>query len=570
MKKFIFGLALALVLASASSASAYTYTRDLTLGATGADVVELQSMLVAGGHLVMPAGVSMGYFGTLTQSAVAKWQMSVGITPAVGYFGPISRAKASMVVTTTTTTTTSTSKLEGGDGDVQSITKTTSGTETTLGEGKTEDVLGFDLEADDNSDLDVTSVRVKIGAGALGSTRLTRYLDEVAITLDGDVVGSADASDFSRSGATSTATISLKDAVVGAGDESRFYVTLTAKDNIDTDDQDNTLTVMVDRVRVADATGAVLTESPAGISEDVDFEDSTDNDELKLQSSTDDPEARTIAVEENSTSDEEVVFAFKLKTGSDSSEIDVLTIPVVFSFDNTASGATTTSEKIISDMWLEIDGDVYDDYDLDTVTINTNASNVLATSTVTIDEGDLTIDGDDSVDVLVYVKFGKQDGQYASGVTMTGKVYGSSIEAENQEGDSVTITSASSITGEEQTLLSTGITAEYVSESFTEEKPADDLDGTIKITFNVTGMGDEFTFADDGSDFTYSLTGATEVDAAVSVKGETASGGNFTLSDGETDVVTLSVKFATTTGFVKLEVTDVAGYTVSNIITANN
>ena len=39
----------------------------------------------------MPAGVSKGYFGSLTRTAVAIWQAANGITPAVGYFGPISR-----------------------------------------------------------------------------------------------------------------------------------------------------------------------------------------------------------------------------------------------------------------------------------------------------------------------------------------------------------------------------------------------------------------------------------------------------------------------------------------------
>ena len=189
-------VAFALTVVSADAA----FTRDLTLGSTGADVIELQTVLEKGGYLTIPAGVSKGYFGAMTQSALAKWQAAVGITPASGYFGPISRAKLADAGTTTGGSTTggSSTGLKGGDGDIQSIDKTTSGTETTLGEGDTEDVLGFDLEADDNSDLEVTSVRVDIeitGSGA--STRLNRYLEEVAITFDGEQVGSVDASDVS-------------------------------------------------------------------------------------------------------------------------------------------------------------------------------------------------------------------------------------------------------------------------------------------------------------------------------------------------------------------------------------
>src|SRR3989338_6077552 len=81
-------------------------TSDLTVGSTGAQVVTLQSALVAQGHLVMPAGVAMGYFGSLTQAAVAKWQAANGVAPAVGYFGPISQARYTAVAGTTVPGTT--------------------------------------------------------------------------------------------------------------------------------------------------------------------------------------------------------------------------------------------------------------------------------------------------------------------------------------------------------------------------------------------------------------------------------------------------------------------------------
>ena len=88
---------------------------DITMGSKGSEVTELQMLLVAQGHLVMPVGVSYGYFGSLTKAALASWQAANGITPAVGYFGAISRAKAnSMGGTTTTTTTTPGTTLPSG------------------------------------------------------------------------------------------------------------------------------------------------------------------------------------------------------------------------------------------------------------------------------------------------------------------------------------------------------------------------------------------------------------------------------------------------------------------------
>lgn len=69
----------------------YIFTKDLTIGSTGPDVVALQKYLVKNGFMVMPKGVSYGYFGTITQRAVAAYQAKNGIVPAVGYFGPKTR-----------------------------------------------------------------------------------------------------------------------------------------------------------------------------------------------------------------------------------------------------------------------------------------------------------------------------------------------------------------------------------------------------------------------------------------------------------------------------------------------
>ncbi len=62
--------------------------RDLTLGVSGEDVTCLQEYLVSKGFLsVSPTG----YFGSLTQAGVKKWQAEAGIS-MTGYFGALSRA----------------------------------------------------------------------------------------------------------------------------------------------------------------------------------------------------------------------------------------------------------------------------------------------------------------------------------------------------------------------------------------------------------------------------------------------------------------------------------------------
>ena len=102
---------------SSMVASGHVFSADLTVGSKGDDVTALQTVLVSKGHLVMPSGVAMGYFGNLTKAAVAAWQAASGISPAAGYVGPKSRAAlngGSMTTTTTTTTTTTSTSLPVG------------------------------------------------------------------------------------------------------------------------------------------------------------------------------------------------------------------------------------------------------------------------------------------------------------------------------------------------------------------------------------------------------------------------------------------------------------------------
>jgi len=101
-----------------TTAVSCTFTRDLTVGVKGDDVKCLQQYLNSAGYKLADSGAgSPGnettYFGSLTKAAVAKWQAANNVSPAVGYFGPISRAKySSLVAAAATTTTTETTTTE--------------------------------------------------------------------------------------------------------------------------------------------------------------------------------------------------------------------------------------------------------------------------------------------------------------------------------------------------------------------------------------------------------------------------------------------------------------------------
>ncbi len=72
--------------------SAVSFEHDLTVGNDGQEVAALQDFLIAGGFLSLPAGVTAGHFGPLTESALAKYQASIGVL-STGYFGPITRGR---------------------------------------------------------------------------------------------------------------------------------------------------------------------------------------------------------------------------------------------------------------------------------------------------------------------------------------------------------------------------------------------------------------------------------------------------------------------------------------------
>jgi peptidoglycan hydrolase-like protein with peptidoglycan-binding domain len=85
--------------AAANHCTAVNLTRNLALGSQGTDVTQLQQFLLA--HCDLSA-TATGYFGTLTQAAVIKFQTQNGISP-VGSVGPITRAKITTLTNSSTT-----------------------------------------------------------------------------------------------------------------------------------------------------------------------------------------------------------------------------------------------------------------------------------------------------------------------------------------------------------------------------------------------------------------------------------------------------------------------------------
>ncbi len=80
----------------ATTGGAASGIRDLTLGSTGDDVTALQVTLIAADSgsaaKALASSGATGYFGALTQAALAEYQKANGISPATGYYGALTRA----------------------------------------------------------------------------------------------------------------------------------------------------------------------------------------------------------------------------------------------------------------------------------------------------------------------------------------------------------------------------------------------------------------------------------------------------------------------------------------------
>ena len=95
---------------SSSPSDKCQFSRNITLGSKGEDIRCLQQYLTREGHFNYIDGAT-SYFGSVTRAAVISWQSKHGISPAAGYFGPLSRARYGSIVSSVPSTQPSTNLL---------------------------------------------------------------------------------------------------------------------------------------------------------------------------------------------------------------------------------------------------------------------------------------------------------------------------------------------------------------------------------------------------------------------------------------------------------------------------
>src|SRR3989344_4240335 len=333
-----------------------TFTQNLTVGSTGAEVTALQQVLVAQGRLVMPAGVAMGYFGSLTQAAVASWQTSNGVSPAAGYWGPISRAKyASMAGTPGTTVPGSTVGIAtpGVEGTLTATLNPSpaSGTKVYEGGSKTA-VLGIKIEAD-ISDIRVERVKVQLDATTSGNSDQQFYtkIADMMYVMDGSTVLASsvlDSTTVVKEGSAYYMTIAGFSFLVPKDTTKVLTIAIDPKASWDsTYDSDTwTLTVPANGVRGVDGAGinqysptAALTAQSFTSTADV-----VDSAALTVSLATDSPKVSQVIANSGGSSNEKdnlVLAKINFKAEDDQVKVTDLTADITRSGTQTTATATT-------------------------------------------------------------------------------------------------------------------------------------------------------------------------------------------------------------------------------------
>ncbi len=570
-----------------SSSCAYTFTTDLTIGSNGEAVKQLQMFLNKKGFTVAAsgagsAGMESTYFGGLTQAALAKYQASVGISPAAGYFGPVTRAKVNAECTTTGGggTGTGSGTLEGGAGSVDEYDLISGLNNEEVGEDESDvEVAGLEIEVDDGSDLRFTAVRLVFDEGTATSD-FEDYADEVSIWLDGEEVGRVDGDEFNDDNDW-TKTVSLDDsAIIKAGEIGEMTVAVSGISNLDSNDQGDTWTVDFRQVRFTDADGATISEDPNTATRTFSFESfaTAANAEMKIalnESDDDINESRVIDIDDNDETDNVEILSFTVEAEGDSDLMidDIAALYTAVGF-NLNDGVTGTS------LWM--DGD-----EIATENITTAAT----TSTVTFDDLGLEIGAGETAEFVISVDLESTASILVDGDTIMaeiGSTQRNAWDVEDESGEDLANGDRTgTAVGEAHAVYDDGIMVEFVSATAVETFTADDAgekdQGTFEIKFKATafdadaridrsceeggsdaaGQGVEYTITNSGSNTTVCTLTAANTDSE-----DTAN--TFELDEDVARTFTLTVvATATSTAFAEVALESINWGTATNDTNAN-
>jgi hypothetical protein len=535
-----------------STGACTSFMANLTVGSKGADVSALQSWLISKGFSI-PAGAT-GTFGAQTKAALGAYQASAGISPAVGFFGPLTRGKVNALGCPTGNGggTVSTGSLSGNGRltNESSLGDTTS--DVKEGDSATK-VVGVSFDATDG-DVAVQRVDANITiGGTTGSSNLDKYVSTVAVYMNGTKLGSMDASAGDKNGRVWTFRFSGLNGVIKSGQTGNIYVEVTPISSIGTTESGVTLTAAIpnDGVRAVGSDGisdTYVSHSTTGWTSTFTVTSATIGT-LTVTSGSDNPVAGQIAVASSTTSGV-TLLTFNAKAKNQ----DVTINDLVASFgtsDNNLNDVVQTVKLMKGSTVLK------------SKTLSTGTY-----GTVTFDNVNQTISKDSTASYSIVVDL-KGDTAYPDGTTLIASTTVSGWDASDSNGD--TVTPSAVALGNTQTLTATGISVAKgnITTSTTVGLTTKGDTTQYSIPFTVTaGDNDVFVGATTATGVTYatttsstaSSTGTATTNLTASLPG-TVSGdvaGAFKVPAGTSRTFTLNVSFtATATGYTGVVLTGI-------------
>jgi peptidoglycan hydrolase-like protein with peptidoglycan-binding domain len=523
-----------------------SFTQNLTLGSTGSEVVALQQALVAQGRLVMPAGVAYGYFGPLTQSAVASWQAANGVSPAAGYWGPISRARFAALggtvtgpVVPTVPGQTGTITTPGVEGTLTARLNSTP-TGVKLYEGDTRRaVMGIELEAK-LSDIRVERLKIDLGT----STDIYRKIASRLYVMDGStVLASVDLNSNTvvKESSNYFITVSGLNYVVAKDAKKVLTVGLDAMNTWDNSFNGNswTLRVPMDGVRGID--GAGLNQFSPSVAFSRNFTTEAEliaGANLKVSLNVNSPKAAGVVASGGSDNDELdglELLRFDVKAEKDS--VEIVDLRTVITRTGGSATATTTTVYLMEGSTV-----------LDSVNGTTLAHDG---GEILFSDVNYVVPKDSTRTLRVVVDI--RDASSATVTYSASVASGASIAAENSVGDNIANNlKTGSATGETMTVRSVGPEITLVSKTNLTYTPAAAIAGATSsaattFTIRIKAVGGDLYFGPQASSTfvmqTYKNGAATtllnasstswSIPSGVTTSGAGVTAGGFKLTDGQ-------------------------------------
>jgi peptidoglycan hydrolase-like protein with peptidoglycan-binding domain len=469
--------------AAVNSTASVTFTRDLTIGSQGADVSALQNALG-----VSPA---TGYFGSITKAAVQKYQASKGIA-TTGYVGPLTRASlngSGSVSTGGTTGGTSPVINSGVEGTITATKSSVSN--STVREGDSmKPVLGIKLEAK-LSDINVQRVKIDLGTS---TTIYTKVFKTVYLTDDsGKILAQADLNSNTvvKDGTQYVLTLGGFSYTVAKDSTKYIWVKADAYSSIkDADQYSRTITLVANGVRGVDGAGIDQYAPGTAFSQSISLDTTlADSATVKLSTNSANFKAADVVASGGSDDDEAdmvSLLAFDLKAEKD----NVLVTDIVATVAKTGSGAATATKAYLFDGSTQIDSE----------DINTT------TGSVTFDDLDLWVNKDSTKVFTLKVDVRDAD---ATASNISASVASGGITAENSQGSSVSSVSGSA-SGDTMVVRNAGILATLsgtptISKTTNEANNISTTSATVTFNVRLEAVGDAILFGTQSASSTFNF-----------------------------------------------------------------